>query len=57
VLLVAADEVPPCTDGFRPLTVAGHGIAVVGWVDYRDGSVLRYRGLLAAVLGRWPFGG
>ena len=56
VLAVRARDLPAVPDGFRPLVLAGRGIAVVGWVDYQTGSVLRYRELLAAVLGRWSGG-
>lgn len=32
--------------------LGGRGLVVVGWVDYRGGSILRYGELLAAVVGR-----
>ncbi|MBH5333430.1 acetoacetate decarboxylase family protein [Streptomyces pactum] len=41
-----ADRLPP---GVRPLTVAGRGVVVTFWVDYRPGGVLAYRELLVAV--------
>lgn len=56
VLAVAADRLPPTPDGFRPLVLGRLGIVVVGWVDYRGGSILRYGELLAAVVGRWSGG-
>jgi acetoacetate decarboxylase len=56
VLAVRAEHLPPVPDGFRPLVLAGRGLVVVGWVDYRGGSILRYGELLAAVVGRWSGG-
>ena len=56
VLAVRAERLPSTPDGFRPLTLGGRGLIVVGWVDYRGGSVLRYGELLAAVVGRWSGG-
>jgi hypothetical protein len=56
VLAVRADRLPTTPDGFSPLVLAGHGLVVVGWVDYRGGSILRYGELLAAVVGRWSGG-
>lgn len=56
VLAIDAERLPPTPDGFRPLIVAGRGVVVAGWVDYRGGSILRYRELLAAVVGRWSGG-
>jgi hypothetical protein len=56
VLAVRATDLPRTPDGFRPLVVAGWGLAIAGWVDYQGGSILRYGELLAAVVGRWPGG-
>jgi hypothetical protein len=56
VLAVCAERLPATPEGFRPLVLAGHGLVVAGWVDYRGGSILRYRELLAAVVGRWSGG-
>jgi hypothetical protein len=56
VLAVRADRLPPTPDGFRPLVFGGRGLVIVGWVDYRGGSILRYGELLAAVVGRWSGG-
>jgi hypothetical protein len=56
VLVVRAERLPPTPDGFRPLVLGGRGLVVVGWLDYRGGSVLRYGELLAAVVGRWSGG-
>lgn len=56
VLAVRAERLPPTPDGFRPLVVGGRGLVIVGWVDYREGSILRYGELLAAVVGRWSGG-
>jgi hypothetical protein len=56
VLAVRADRLPSTPDGFRPLVVAGRGLVIVGWVDYRAGSILHYDELLAAVVGRWSGG-
>jgi acetoacetate decarboxylase len=56
VLLVRAGHLPATPDGFAPLVLGGRGLVVVGWVDYRGGSILRYRELLAAVAGRWSGG-
>lgn len=51
VLAPPAAELPETPPDFRLLRVAGRGVAVVGWVDYRGDSVLRYRELFAAVVG------
>lgn len=56
VLAVRAERLPPTPDGFRPLVLGGRGLVVVGWVDYRGGSILRYGELLVAVVGRWSGG-
>ena len=56
VLAVRAGRLPSTPGGFAPLVLGGHGLVVVGWVDYRGDSVLRYRELLAAVVGRWSGG-
>jgi acetoacetate decarboxylase len=56
VLAVRAERLPPAPDGFQPLVLGGHGLVIVGWVDYRGGSILRYGELLAAVVGRWSGG-
>jgi hypothetical protein len=56
VLAVRADRLPTTPNGFSPLVLARHGLVVVGWVDYRGGSILRYSELLAAVVGRWSGG-
>jgi hypothetical protein len=56
VLAVRAKDLPETPDGFRPLTLGGWGLTIAGWVDYQDGSILRYGELLAAVLGRWRGG-
>jgi acetoacetate decarboxylase len=56
VLAVRAERLPPTPEGFWPLVLGGHGLVIVGWVDYRGGSILRYGELLAAVVGRWSGG-
>ncbi len=56
VLAVRAERLPATPEGFAPLVLAGRGLVVVGWVDYRGGSILRYGELLAAVVGRWSQG-
>jgi hypothetical protein len=56
VVAVPAAELPRVPDGFRALVLGGRGIAIVGWVDYQSGSILRYGELVAAVLGRWSGG-
>ena len=56
VLAARAERLPPTPDGFEPLVLGGRGLVVVGWVDYRGGSILRYSELLAAVVGRWSGG-
>ena len=56
VLVVAAAELPATPDGFTPLVIGGRGLAIVGWVDYQSGSILRYGELLTAVVGRWRGG-
>lgn len=48
---VPAAELPDTPADFTMLRVAGRGIALVGWVDYRGDSILRYRELFAAVVG------
>lgn len=50
--LVRAERLPPTPDGFDPLVVAGRGLAVAAWVDYREPSPLTYGELLAGVVGR-----
>jgi acetoacetate decarboxylase len=42
---------PETPDGFRPLTIAGRGIVVAGWVDYQGGSILQYGEVFCAVAG------
>lgn len=56
LLAVSADELPETPDGFAALLIAGRGLAIVGWVDYQGGSILRYGELLVAVVGRWRGG-
>jgi Acetoacetate decarboxylase (ADC) len=56
VMAVRAERLAPTPDGFAPLVLGGRALVVVGWVDYRGGSVLRYGELLAAVVGRWSGG-
>jgi hypothetical protein len=56
LLAVRASDLPKTPVGFRPLTLGGWGLALVGWVDYQGGSILRYGELLAAVVGRWRGG-
>jgi hypothetical protein len=48
---VPARHLPELPDGFKPLIVAGRGLAVAGWVDYQGGSILRYGELFASVAG------
>jgi Acetoacetate decarboxylase (ADC) len=48
---LGAARLPAVPSGFRPLRIAGRGFVMAGWVDYQEGSVLRYGELYAAVLG------
>ncbi|SDP97537.1 acetoacetate decarboxylase family protein [Lentzea jiangxiensis] len=43
---------PRLPAGVVPITLAGHAIAAVMWVDYQRGSVLEYREFLVGVLCR-----
>jgi len=51
VFVVPADQLPAVSAGFKPLRIAGRGLVMAGWVDYQEGSVLRYGEVFAAVLG------
>ena len=53
MLVIRASRLPAVPDDFKPIVFGGYGFVVAGWVDYREGSVLGYRELLAAVVGRW----
>ena len=56
VLAVRSQSLPSVPAGFTPLRIGGFGLVLAGWVDYQDGSILRYGELLAAVAGRWAGG-
>jgi hypothetical protein len=53
LLSVPRGQLPSQPAGFRPLTFAGRGLVLVGWVRYDSGPVGPYRELFAAVVGRY----
>ena len=53
LLVVRDSRLPAVPEGFKPTVFGGYGLVAAGWVDYIGGSVLGYRELLAAVVGRW----